>query len=398
VNKDDKDIIDKLRKLPKVKDRTDKEELYEQIQAKINRTSKTRESKTYQKKMISVFSAILAVVIILIMIPSFVDDTMLRTSKSNVSDDDKSFETAMDTQEISINAEENSIESSGNHADDAESNESVTYDFSNSYIVNNINSSQTIVHGAIVEEQLQYVIPITFITENEADLSTLYNELNNYLVENNLGALNELFKDVTFNIDLEQKQVVLKFPEHYSLGEGSTRANVFSEMLSAMFYPYGIEKVVFQNHTEVDLGALGEVAEMEILDPPRANYKLYRNPELDRAFLTPIMQEQSHPIADALDDMKNADEFYHLSQTIPNEVNFTVESVEKELLIRFTEGAILENNDIYITMIEAILMTAKNYQYESVTFENFNIEQSGPYNLSESLEVPQAINPITITE
>lgn len=398
MNKDDKDIIDKLRKLPKVKDRTDKEELYEQIQAKINRTSKTRESKTYQKKMISVFSAILAVVIILIMIPSFVDDTMLRTSKSNVSDDDKSFETAMDTQEISINAEENSIESSGNHADDAESNESVTYDFSNSYIVNNINSSQTIVHGAIVEEQLQYVIPITFITENEADLSTLYNELNNYLVENNLGALNELFKDVTFNIDLEQKQVVLKFPEHYSLGEGSTRANVFSEMLSAMFYPYGIEKVVFQNHTEVDLGALGEVAEMEILDPPRANYKLYRNPELDRAFLTPIMQEQSHPIADALDDMKNADEFYHLSQTIPNEVNFTVESVEKELLIRFTEGTILESNDIYKTMIEAMLMTAKNYQYESVTFENFNIEQIGPYNLSESLEVPQAINPITITE
>lgn len=390
LDRHDKEIIDKLKQLPKVENHVDKDYLYEQIRTKLNRSSNVKEKlkSTNRKKIIPIFSTLLIIAIMIMILPTFINE-MIYTNESKTSDLNESFDAEIDVEESSLETTESDDDFERGKTDDLTSN--------NSYVLRTINNEQTIVYSAIVEEQLQYVIPISFITQDKSDLSSVYNELDFYLQEDEWGSLDYLFKDVIFDMDLPNRQVMMSFPEDFSLGDGAALANVFGEMLSAMFQPYGIEKVVFADHYELDLGPYGMISELELHEPPLVNYKLFKHPNAERAFLTPIKQE-GQSIVEALNDMKNAEQFYHVNQTIPDDVDFHVESSEQELLVYFSNDTILEDNQLYMTMIEAILMTAKSYGYQSVIFENTNIEWIGPYNITKTLNVPLAINPLPLSK
>lgn len=392
MNKRDQEIIDKLRKLPKIEDQISKDDLYKQIRTKLKRSSQTNVKKNLKsnksKKIIPVFSTVLIVIIISIMLPSFINE-MRYTNES------KDFD-ANEVSEIEMNAEDSSPVTTDQATNDGEEQSEASMNYE-SYIIDTLPNDQSILHAAMVEEQLQYVIPISFIIPEDVDLSSIYNRIDDYLNEDEWGVLEYMFKEVIFDIDLENNKVIMSLPESFTLGEGTAQANMFGEMLSAMFRPYGIERVVFDDHHELDLGPYGVISEIEMLEDVLSNYKLYKHPDAERAFLTPIEQHDK-TIVEALDDMKNNDDHYHMVNTIPNGVDFQVETTEDELLIQFSNDTALEADQVYITMIEAIVMTAKSYNFEWVTFKNVNIEQIGPYDLTKSLHVPLAINPLPTAE
>lgn len=398
MNNDEKRMIRKLKQLPKVTDHMSKEELYEKVRMNMNRSVKanTTQKSKYSKKIIPIFSTALVIVIVLLMLPSLVNDTMFNTSESQTFDSNKSFDVEMDTEESSSTTPDQTKKSLEKE-DFAENNTSINNSKESyvSYIINSINKHSTLIHAAVVEEQLQYVIPISLISEESSDLSFFYNNLDHYLKEDEWGVIDYMLKDAVFEMDISNNQVIMELPDHFSLGDGTARANVFGEMLTMMFQPYGINRVVFNNHNEIDLGPYGKISETELLETITSNYKLFKHPEADQAFLTPVKQPDQ-TIVEALNDMKNDEDLSNVSQTIPNDVNFKVNLAEDELLIHFSDDTTLKNEQLYITMIEAILMTAKSYQYEEVTFENYNIERIGPYDLTESLDVPLAVNPIKI--
>jgi len=94
--------------------------------------------------------------------------------------------------------------------------------------------------------------------------------------------------------------------------------------------------------------------------------------------------------------MKEEDTAFHLTNTIPEEINFRITEDEKELVLEYTGKAILENNEKYSVMIDAILMTAKSYGFESVRFDNIKIVRIGNYILEQPIKVPEGVNPYTI--
>src|SRR5690625_3252248 len=237
-------------------------------------------------------------------------------------------------------------------------------DYTN-YVIYTIDVHSTIIHRAIVEEQFQYVIPISFITTEEIDLTTKFNDLNKYFKPEEWGVRDNMFKDVIFDIDIEEQIVVVELPKDFSLGEGSAKAHAFSEMLLSMFQPYGIKTIEFNPYQgeKVDLGKFGDLSRLDVTDPVPSNYKLFRHPEADRSFLVPIKQ-MNISITEALTDMKADEDLGHVYQTIPNDVDFSVSSIEQELIIQFSDHAKLSNEQEFITMVEAILMTAKSFGYE----------------------------------
>lgn len=49
-----------------------------------------------------------------------------------------------------------------------------------------------------------------------------------------------------------------------------------------------------------------------------------------------------------------------------------------------------------LTMVEAILMTAKSFGFDSVKFENMSIQQIGNYDLNNPIKDPNGVNPIVL--
>ncbi len=382
-NSQDQKIINLLKQLPKIEDDIPKEEIYQQIQRKITRTAKTSQPKG---RLIPVFSTLLVVIIMIIVIPSFFDSPSFY---SNMDHDENGAE----LMQADFNMEESASLATDTPAEveKVENQLAIGEDYVR-FVIDEVKPETMLVHGAIVEEQMQYVIPVTFLFDNKVDLSERYNELDDYLREEEWKVEENILQGATFDINLMTNEVFLDLPENFSLGDGSARAYVFSDVLAMMFRPLGIEKVIFQQD-DLDLGPYGELDELSLPELGPVNYKLYNHPEANRSFLTPVKQPDLS-IEEALLNMKIEDNDYYLNHTIPADVDFTIQSGVQSLIIEFSEDTFLINNQQYVTMIESILMTAKSYHYETVIFENPTIDRIGPYELHGPLPVPVAINPI----
>ncbi len=130
-------------------------------------------------------------------------------------------------------------------------------------------------------------------------------------------------------------------------------------------------------------------------------YFMYVPFENGRKFLVPNeMTGKSSTFSDALEAMRNNLEIgsFVLQPTILQSVNFEIDENDNDnVTITFTEDTILENSDTFVFMIEAIMLTAKEFGYQTVTFNNANIDLVGSWDLS-GVEntVPIAPNPITL--
>ncbi len=96
-------------------------------------------------------------------------------------------------------------------------------------------------------------------------------------------------------------------------------------------------------------------------------------------YFTPSPNEYES-IEDALLDMKKENQIYNLHPSIPNQFNFTVDvSNTEQLVLIFHNNVHLKENHETIRMIEAILLTAKEYGFDTVQFKNTNVKNIGPF-------------------
>lgn len=392
------DLITRLKKLPQVEDSRGKEEIFARIERQMNRSSrkKMKRPSIFRRRMIPMFSALLVATILIILLPSMFNPDAPQTSKG-INDQPHKYPSVTSADESS----ETGIDQAEDIPSDKslETHDSVLFNDYEKLTLQQAPESSVVVYGAVTEEQLQYFIPITFFIEGEENLNEAYNELDNYIEEENWGVSHSILEGITYDLSQEHQEVIIHFPEDYSLANGSARLNAFSEMMALMFTPYRIDHAIFQADGDgmIDLGNFGEIEGTPIQDPHPVNYKLYKHPDASRSFLVPSkMYEQT--LTEALADMKNDDDFYHITETIPEDLPFIAEIEEQELTFIITDDHSLADEQEYITMIEAILMTAKSYDLTYVSFENTGVEKVGPYDVTDAIEVPEFINPIVIRE
>src|SRR5690606_9307829 len=113
----------------------------------------------------------------------------------------------------------------------------------------------------------------------------------------------------------------------------------------------------------VDFSHTGKIYEYKI-DDSRSGYLIYQTK--NQVYFTPS-PNKFDSIEDALLDMKNKNETYHLEPSIPNQIEFSVANNESnQLKLEFRNDIKLIENNETIRMIEAILLTAKEYGYDTV--------------------------------
>ncbi|MFC4022909.1 hypothetical protein ACFOUV_03660 [Oceanobacillus longus] len=394
IDKEQQEIIDRLQEMPEIKDDTEKNVLYHRISSSLTDPSPTKKRQKRQK-LIPVLATMMAVTFILIIPVMLNNDNQVYQNSEQFSDveiatniekseDSRRMESS-DEDQVEMGSEESVVQNSELMDELKVPND----DSLESYVIQESNEPMKIVYGALSDLQQQYIIPISFIVSGNANLDEYYNELKFY-INNEEWATNEyMLKNAS--IVLNESEVLIELGDKFSIGEGSTNAYLFEKMLSAMFTPYGINKAVFQSDTNgVELGPYGVIEELLLNKEENLIYKRYNN-----QFLVPI-PNLNLSIQDALTEMKIEQKEFNIDRTIPEEVQFTVDSSKNLLKLTLDDGSVSQDEQQVMTMIEAILMTAKSYGYQSVQFNNFPFDQIGRYNISAPIPVPIAANPIDI--
>lgn len=382
---EEKQIIAKLKQLPMIEDKLSKEEVFQRASQK----SQQQNPVTRPIKLVPIISTLAVITILLVMVPSLLISNQEQTSEQSGDVLFESSTTSGEQESVSIASDQDS--KSANDAAE-ESVESLAYE--HRHVIQEIGENEAIVYGAVPDQQAQYIIPFSMVVPQDLPINDAIFALYTRFVDNVWqGGLN-LFQDVQFEIDQEAGQVVLHFPQNYSIGDGSAIPGLFRHILSAMFRPYGIDTAIFQTEDDegVDLGPYGVMSE-EDLPQMFANYKLYDLAEVNHTFLIPIPQE-NESIEEALTDLKQRDEDFDVYETIPEQIDFTVDSAGSELILEFEPFTEPIEEDKLMTMTESILLTAKSYGYDTVSFNQLPMERIGPYQLTAPINVPLAINPI----
>src|SRR5690606_9264746 len=132
------------------------------------------------------------------------------------------------------------------------------------------------VYAAIPDDQFQYVIPISFVISGKSQ-NEAYNELEQYLKDSNLIDNHYLLDGLSYEILKDEKQVRIQFPDDFTI-QSSAEAYMFEKLLSMMFMPIGIEKVIFDSvpDKEIVLGPFGDIDELN-LNKDKSSYKLYND-------------------------------------------------------------------------------------------------------------------------
>ncbi|WP_099158396.1 hypothetical protein [Virgibacillus ndiopensis] len=392
----DKQVINLLKDMPKVKDSRDKNEIFQRISTQMkNEKTSIKQKKTY---LIPILSSALVVAIMLVIIPVVLNNEMFQRHEEKLSLN-KAADSSSSSGESGIKMNEQEDAALSNDKSNPEL--SLFSKSSENLVLTEIDAQSDIVHAAVSDQQGQYMIPVTFVIPKTEELESYYNKVETYLKAEEWGVSGYLFKDATFKFDYTNNHVIMNLPKGFSLNHGSANATIFEDTLSAMFRHLGFKKVVFEtdNNQAVDLGQIGNISELPIKPAQKSSYKLYQASDDKRKFLIPIPLKEQTEIEAALNGMKQNEETFSIFQTIPNKIGFNVdESSGDQLSITFAEDNSLKETSITLqeknTMIEAILMTAKSYGYNSVKFNNTGIDQIGIYNLTEAIKVPLAVNPI----
>lgn len=379
----DQQLIDKLKQLPKVEDHRNKDELFQRISTQMNH-KKSR--KSY--KLIPIFSALLVVTMIFVMVPILINLSMSEFSHNHSTDQNIAIEESDESgHEMAL-----SKDSTGTDQSEIDNDIQLMDQNIESYVIENIDDHSTIIYGAVTDNQLQSVIPVSIIIPKTNNLNLYYNQMERYINASEWGVHQYLFKGAVFNIDLSNHEVKIQIPDTFSFGDGSVHENIFNDILATMFTPYQIEKVVLDK--EVELRSLGSISELSLKDEKRENYKVFQADKHKRKFLVPIKIEDDVTIEDAFVDMMKGQVDLNVSPSIPDNFGFLLATSGDLLIITPDNDQVFEDEQKATIMIEAILMTAKSFGYKIVRFNHVTVDQVGPYVLSESIPVPAAINPI----
>lgn len=392
LNNEEKQIVESLKQMPKMKDNMDKNVLYQRISSELNETTR-RPKKNNKLVLIPIISTFMVLLLLVVMVPSLMNNSMFQSNNesSKLMQDTASDETQDSGQESS--GEFSEAREGSDASEESLPHVSMMDKAVSSHVIYSTDDNTKIIHAALAESKGQYVIPLSISIPKTDNAEGYYNQLENYLDEESWGLSEYIFTETSFQLDQINGQVYVTLPKDFSVGEGSTGPNLFEDILTAMFHPYQINKVVFSQ--QVNLGQIGNVKELPLITT-RAIYKRYQMSVKKREFLVKIPVDKQTNIEEALIEMQKDEKKFNVYQSIPNNIEFSIDPEGKLLHLSFVDKDAVSNNRSSIMMIESILMTAKSFGYQEVSFENAPYEAIGPYNLTEPIKVPQGVNPIPV--
>ncbi|MGP4081892.1 hypothetical protein ACTWQL_18510 [Pseudalkalibacillus sp. R45] len=410
-NWNEEKIIQTLRDFPVVEDRQTKEELFEKIESRIE----TKKTKRKSFKFMPILAAACVLLIAAIISPAVLKETVFKTPGSEMNHSSKgSSEIEKATPLIQKKTPEESIPPAADpeegEAQPAEQQPAESKIEPKAYESNNVTY-----HSAAVEvpedkqaitvyytdEGAENVVPVSYIADKGLPKIEALREAFQKIDTEEMGLFATEFHKgdrVKVSDDPEKNELILDIEP--GTIQGTTGERMFMDTVDHTAYSLGYKQVMFRTNGEpgYEFSHFGPIEEVDIKGPEKGFSTLVTKKGtlvLGERIKANDSQEPTS-LEGIVRSMKMDTSGFGDEEAIqPNIFIKQISEKEKMAIVELVEGSRLENNIMYMAMIESILLTAHQFGYEQVYFFGSNVQEVGPYNLTEPLPVLKAPNVIS---
>ncbi|USK32373.1 hypothetical protein LIT25_17435 [Bacillus sp. F19] len=376
-NWNEEQIAKALRKLPAIEDKRTSAEIYARLPKK--------EYKHRKHWVTPAVTSIAALIILLLISPYFLNQLGVNESKSDSSMDKASYEQAEQSiQDSSIKSESKLYVQS----------EKTTF-------VARPEDQVSIVTLAYPDQQVQNMIPVSVKMEKSEDYLKLFQSALSAFDPAQLGLSSSSLTGTNLDYAKGATSKLLIDVNENSFAQSSSETDnkLFTEGIEESFRWQGVEEAEYYKNGEkgIELGAYGFQEGMKLDKFKRKAYFLYQESIEAPKLLAPSLLPFEN-LSEALSAMKDNGTL-GLKPVIEKTVVIKeIEEKNHNVTIEFTDESTIDDNETDTLMLEAILMTAKEFGYENVKFEGINVDRVGEMDVTEAVPVPFSPNPVDLKE
>ena len=396
-----------LSQLPVVKDERSKATIYENIEKKRNEQM----SRSTKKKTPWIIPGIAAVIVLLLAVlitPGLFnqnnndsniaitqsDSNETSANSSNSGSDSKAETTTLaPAEEKSSEANDTAIEEVPTLAE-----EPTVFD---SYIPAFQQSDGKSVVISYPDPESTLLVPLSFpLDESKSTQENIEFILTNFRASD-YGLERSPLTDAIFElINMSEKEtLVVSFPEPGD-GLSSTESIMINDSVQQLAKSLGADQINWQTNGEdgYTLGNFGN-ADPSVNKKP-SPYFLYKS-STGAHFLVngPALQgEEGAEMDVALSLMKDGDQStpYYLPSIPATVAIYSFDGNGSEATIAFTEESNFPSEEEAMQTIEALMLVASQYDYQTIRFENTGFDKIGRYSLDKPLTIPSSPNAVDL--
>lgn len=396
----EKQLEELLRKMPKIEDHRDPREIYQNISLKMNK----RKQKSWVIPSIATAAAILLFVVLSPNLMSWNDRAEQSTDQNSSTEVADKMEMAKVEENKTAVVEDAEDQKESSQTENEESVSSLTVEDTYTALYKEDVNNENVLTFTIPDVQAQNVVPISIMApkaEGIAKIDQLKETMAN-LREEEWGLSDYYPLNADLSLDEKANVLNVNVPSGHYYGDGSASENAFTSILKETAVNLGVKNVALftDNNPGIEMGNRGTIKNLELTkDSNRGYYFYYPNESIKKPFLVPY-QEPYSDIETALNAMKENIDTHSLQPSIPSDVNIdeTLSSGEEVLILKLNENSNITDDPSMIYTIEAILLTAKDFNFDKVKIEFTKLEHVGKFAFNEELDVPVAPNKMALIQ
>lgn len=398
-------IEELLSQMPKIQDNQDADSLFEKINSQLEEEERIPEKKTVRwfdkKYTIPAVLSVAAILFFALLVPSMSNqqNQMEMSMESHSANEEATFDKAEEELEMAPKSFDNGANTTeefsiaGN-----EGSMGMLPPNDESRVITELPKGFGLMVLAVPDLQAQMVVPISFLyPETQYSVTEAFEQATQLLQEDEWGLSAFMLEQATIETEVTEsgnERVVMNLQQNVAF-EGSAMETIFLQTVQETFKRLGYEEIQFltEGSPGIKLSHSGTLTEMKLIqDTKKPYYKHQGITGASPVFLVPGISVDT--IQEAFNSMKVGIETYGLMPSIPAGIDFTIQTDQNHVIVQFTEQSQLNNNPEHQWMLEAMLLTVKEFGFETVTFEHPNHHIVGPYSLNEEMNVPIAPNPM----
>ncbi|MBM7584394.1 hypothetical protein JOC86_000931 [Bacillus pakistanensis] len=392
---EDHEIEELLKKLPEIKDGRSPNEVYYNVQRKMNK-------RLSVKPWLPVIATISAILILAFITPTFINQYS--------SSEDSEMENSNEAQELYSfdKSVEEKVERNGNVSTQNES--------SNDAAISKEGPNQkmemvpaTTNKLSVYGEDLSHydsfyyrfittdatTVPVSVLVKkekNDQGWLTRFNTISKEIPEKEWGFEDTYPLDGELSINHETLEYTI--PEKHQIDQSSTTENNFIKIFQYSLIGSGFQEIVLKTHDGKvpKFSHSGSIPKIEVEET--MTKKAYYRYELSNNDSYFVKGNKSYDTVEAaLNAMKAAPNSMYKS-ILPSKISFDVSRNGTTVNIAFKHQMNLNdfNSKESMALVEGILLTASEFGYKKVTFENIEPPKWESFNFTEPVEVPVSPN------
>jgi hypothetical protein len=396
---DEKDIENLLREMPSLRDSRKPEDIY----LAVNKSEAAKKPKSWGYPALAGIAAVLILTLITPSLFNSINQPELENSASDMAVEESADTGSVEKEIASLpeNAEENS-DSVGSGSGDAENNDqSLMMKAEAAELINvyeeDLLQYDVFTYGLATPDA--FAVPVSVLVERTETGSWLerYKEISQDIPEEVWG-----FEDYhplpgDFNIEERSNELEYTLTEEEQTNLSGGGEKLFFDSIDMALQSSKYEKILLRKSdgTLPSFSHMGEVSEINKSTQSNKGYYKYTNANGD-AYLVPG-EEKHASVNDALSAMKSAPNDLYES-IIADDIQFEVTSENTLLTLSFEGKLILDDTPENLLLIEGILMTAKEFGFEAVMFQNLENTNWNGFDFSNPVTVPVSANKKILSE